>query len=1357
MNVRSLVLSGCLFLSCAALAAPVGFESTIRPLVQEFCLDCHSTDLQKGELDLEQFQSLAHVKKQPEIWIKVLEQLGNGEMPPSKKPQPTSDQRQLLSEWIRGQLDEIALSQAGDPGPVVLRRLSNAEYTYTISDLTGVDLDPAREFPVDGAAGEGFMNTGNALVMSPALLTKYLDAAKGIAEHAVLLPEGFRFSPHTSRRDWTDDLLHQIRAFYATFTDAGGGARVNLQGVQFETNQGGLLPLAEYLEATLAERDALRRGDTTLEAVAQSRHLSVKYLGLLWNALTVRTASPSSALLNTLRARWEKSGPNDVDALVAWVGTWQRTLWTFNSVGQIGRKGSPDVWMQAVTPVASRRDFGFKLPEPANGQDVVFHLTAGDAHDGGVDDWVVWESPRLEAEGLPPLPLARIQGIQDSLSTYRQRVLSQTADYLAALSQADAQADAAALAARHDLDAGIMQAWLDYLDLGDAGPARVEGHYTESIRNGANYDFISGWGSDATPSVIANASDQQVRIPGVAKPLSVLAHPSPTLFTAAGWLSPMDAVVKVEARIADAHPECGNGVEWLVQHRNGRRTGNLAQGQFGTGGSATMPAQSLSVRRGELISLVLGPRDGNHSCDLTDINLIITETSDAQRVWDLAADVSGDILAGNPHPDRLGNEGVWHFLKGPMTDVNRQERHLDAVPPGSLLSLWQQAKDPEARMALAQRIQALALGLAPTAADSPDASLHQHLQTMARPSDFASLVASAPTDPRFGTRAGRPDIGIEDLAMKAPSQLAFLVPADLARGRQLVATARMLRAAGPSSATQPRIDATPIDPSGLWADAPFLVGEDKAGQDAFRAGLDAFRQLFPPALCYTKIVPVDEVVTLTLFYREDEHLQRLMLTETQTRELNRLWEELEFVSQEPLKLVVALEQLIQFATQDRNDLVPELEALKTPVQQRADTFSRKVVASEPSHIEALIGFANRAYRRPLGEQDIDALRLLYRSLRDQELPHEEAFAFTLARVLTAPDFLYRLETPGEGPDASPVSDHELATRLSYFLWSSLPDAELRRVADEARLRDPAVLRAQARRMLADDKVRRLAVEFACQWLHIRDFDQLDEKSERHFPEFAGLRQDMREESIRFFTDLFQHDGSVRAIINADHTFLNESLARFYGIPDVTGPEWRRVEGVHRYARGGILAQASTLARQSGASRTSPILRGNWVSETLLGEKLPRPPKNVPQLPDEVPRGLTERQLIERHASDPACAKCHRRIDPYGFSMEAFDAIGRFRETDAAGLSIDTRAQLMDGTGLEGVEGLRRYLGDTRQETFLRQFCRKLLGYSLGRAVQLSDQPLIDDMMKQIQSQDGRFAPLVETIVLSRQFREIRPR
>jgi hypothetical protein len=363
------------------------------------------------------------------------------------------------------------------------------------------------------------------------------------------------------------------------------------------------------------------------------------------------------------------------------------------------------------------------------------------------------------------------------------------------------------------------------------------------------------------------------------------------------------------------------------------------------------------------------------------------------------------------------------------------------------------------------------------------------------------------------------------------------------------------------------------------------------------------------------------------------------------------------------------------------------------------------------------------------------------------MPHATAVRMMIARVLVAPAFLYRGEKAAPGPKASPVNDWELATRLSYFLWSSAPDSELRELAASGKLRDS--LAAQANRMLRDARVRRLATEFGCQWLHVRDVGTLDEKSERHFPTFLGLRGDMQEEAVRFFIDLFQENRSVLSLLDADHSFVNGALATHYAL-DSKNADWQRIDGLRDKGRGGILGFAATLSKQAGASRTSPILRGTWLSEVILGDKLPIPPKGVPVLPEEAPAGLTERQLTERHSRDERCAGCHKRIDPFGYALEGFDAIGRARQAD-------TRTVLPDGTQIGGLVDLRNYLLTTRRDDFLRQFSRKLLGYALGRSVQLSDKPLINTMVARLNASQWQIGTVIELIVRSPQFGEIRGR
>ncbi|MBC7816132.1 MAG: DUF1592 domain-containing protein [Planctomycetaceae bacterium] len=643
----------------------------------------------------------------------------------------------------------------------------------------------------------------------------------------------------------------------------------------------------------------------------------------------------------------------------------------------------------------------------------------------------------------------------------------------------------------------------------------------------------------------------------------------------------------------------------------------------------------------------------------------------------------------------------------------------------------------------------------------------------------------------------QPTVEAASLCVGAPSVIEVRLPADLVAGAEFVTSGTLHAETGKEGSVQFQVlttkpetakglqatTAIETNANGPWTSnnrgvshtTPIVVNEGSAARRRIEAAFDEFRRWFPAALCYTKIVPVDEVVTLTLFYREDDHLRRLMLSDAEAARLDRLWDEMHFVSHDTLTLVDALEQLIQYATQDADPKV--FEPLRKPFGERAEAFRRRLVETEPKHVESVLEFAARAYRRPLRQAESVGLRALYRSLRDQELPHDEAIRLLLARVLVSPEFLYRPERSPVAPrqesrtsiDAHPVTDDELATRLSFFLWSSVPDTELRDVAASKKLHEPETLAAQTRRMSRDARVRRLATEFACQWLHIYDFDTHDEKSEATFPTFNALRGAMYEESIRVFMDLVQRDGSVLELLDADHTFVNEDLAKHYGIPwessrqtpsaesglrsDPATLGWRRVDGLKQFGRGGILGMASTLSKQSGASRTSPILRGNWVSEVLLHEKLPKPPKGVPQLPDVVPAGLTERQLIEKHSSVAACAKCHARIDPFGFSLENFDGIGRSRA--AVQPPIDTRTKLLDGTEINGLDGLRSYLLTTRRDDFIRQFCRKLLGYALGRAVELSDEPLLDEIQVRLKANGYRVSIAIEAIVQSPQFTKIR--
>jgi hypothetical protein len=1409
------------------------YDRDVRPVLERFCLECHSTDEKQGELDLERFAKLDDVRRDSQVWQKVVEMLDHGEMPPEDSPQPLTNQKTILSHWVARYLAAEALANAGDPGPVVLRRLNNAEYTFTIRDLTGIDsLDPAREFPVDGAAGEGFTNTGNALVMSPSLVQKYLDAAKEIASHAVLLPDGFRFSSGTTRRDWSDEIVADIRAIYRRHTSGDTDTSIldrwSGAAATQSTEDDGRVPLSTYFSAVISNRQRLLestiRGsaaadvgkaeqdatspeiefDELVEVIAEKEQLNAKYLRHL--AKLMVSERPVSAVLDSIRQRLLVAAPEDAPALEAEVRAWQAQLWKFNPVGHLG---IVQAWQEPVTPLPESVTLRQPIPPDADlRDDPILFLVAGDAGSDDDGDVILLERPRIEFEDRPPILLRDVWSVARRIEESIRTELARTDRYLAAVADiASSTMTIAQIAQARGLNPSLLERWAAYVGLRGRVRRTITGHFTQRLTKVQGYDSINGWGKAATPSLLTNRSDEPISFLTLTiPPRAVTLHPSPTQEAVVHWRSPIDGSIRIRGKIADADDKCGNGATWQVDLLSEFGVTVLVSGVIDNGRDRRFqPDAAFDVRTGDIVSLSVGPRAQDHACDTTHIELQIRDMQGQERVWSLADEIVDDVLEGNPLPDGYGHQDTWHFCTRSSVPEPKT-----VLPPGSLLDRWRAAVTTSTSKAeserLAEAVQAMLTESPEQPASESDRSLLRQLTDWDGPLDWVGIISEAKAGPAarppgssgscgidpgsFGRHPWGGSIDAASLVLESPQILEIRLPRALVAGGQFVVRAALDPQAGRDGSVQVRLlTEKPADQIELLPGEPILT---RPGQTRERilAAYEEFRGLFPAAMCHARIVPVDEVVTLLLYHREDEHLARLMLGDEEKTRLDRLWDELHYVSQDALRIEVALEQILEFATQDADPR--RFDPVREPIAEGAAAFRQRLEQTEEAHLDGLIEFAARAYRRPPTPNDTRRLRMLYRRLRGEDISHQEAFRLALASVLTAPAFLYRIENrrhldEGVSPPlaavrnphaakAHPVSDWELASRLSYFVCSSMPDEELRAAAASGRLRDEQTILEQTRRLLRDDRARRLAIHFACQWLHIRDFDRLDEKSEQHFPEFASLRDDMYEESIRFFTDLFRNDGSIHSILDADHTFLNQPLATHYGIPwfdssrsadnidDVSNDDganqeldrlWRRFDGVQKFSRGGILAQASTLARQSGASRTSPILRGNWVSETLLGERLPRPPKNVPQLPETVPEGLTERQLIERHTSDAACAKCHARIDPYGFALESYDAIGRFRERDLAGQEIDTVTTLVDGTTIVGLDGLRRYLLTLRHDDFVRHFCRKLLGYALGRAVQLSDEPLLDDMMDQLADKDYRISVAVEAIVLSDQFRKIR--
>jgi hypothetical protein len=429
--------------------------------------------------------------------------------------------------------------------------------------------------------------------------------------------------------------------------------------------------------------------------------------------------------------------------------------------------------------------------------------------------------------------------------------------------------------------------------------------------------------------------------------------------------------------------------------------------------------------------------------------------------------------------------------------------------------------------------------------------------------------------------------------------------------------------------------------------------------------------------------------------------------------------------------------------------------------QRLQRFLlRHVPEADGLIFAALATFAECASRRPLTTAERDDLLAFYRRLRRrEELGHEEALRDTLVSVLLSPHFCYRFDrATGETPVPStvrPLSDYELASRLSYFLWSSMPDAELLTHAAKGDLHQPDVLKAQARRLPRDPKARALAAEFAGNWLDFRRFEEHNSVDRQRCPSFTNeLRQAMFEEPVRYFLDMAQRNRSVLDLLYGNDTFVNRPLARHYGMPQPKGAdEWVHVEDARRYGRGGMLPMAVFLTKNAPGLRASPVKRGSWVVRRVLGEQIPPPPPSVPELPkDEAKLGeLTLPQVLARHRDNKSCAACHRRFDSIGLVFEGFGPIGERRVKDLGGHPVQTEATFPDGKDRKGLEGLRAYLREKRQNDFIESLCRKLFSYALGRGMLVSDKKALDDMRAKLAAEGHAFGSLVEAIVTSPQF------
>ena len=994
-----------LFAASAAFAGKTGrkpalearFEQDVRPFVAKYCNGCHSGASPAAQFDLKAYTSTELVTRDYPRWDLVAERLNAKTMPPKPMPAPPAAEVHRVTAWIEAvKMEEIRRS-AGDPGPVPARRLSNAEYDYTIRDLTGQNLRPAREFPVDPANPAGFDNSGESLSMSPALLNKYLQAARTVANHMVLLPDRIEFSPHPM-------LVETDREKYAV-------QRI----INFYLSQP--TKYSNYFEAAwrYKHRAVFGKASASLVSIASEAKVSPKYLQSVWQIL--------------------------------------------NEPGAIGPVLKlQNMWRSLPTPGATTKD----------------EVTAKCAE---MDQFVT----RIRAHTSMQFAAPKVRGLPAASQPLLNWKLKQFAAHRR-------ESDPAAL--RNDTDPAPTLAPIP----------RYPGLHAEAAPR---------W---AALMAHAREGDQDLIVPAAERQRYEAAF----------------------ARFASVFPD-----RFFVTER----------GRY-------FPDDSED--KGRLLSA------GYHS--------VLGFFRDDTPLMELILDDRG-----KREIDRLWNEFDY------VADFTART--------------WTQ-------YFFNQSGEVLGKG-AESSSDRP------------------------------------PDREITDTTVIAAMRDRYLAKA----------------AADPAN-----------DPI-----APRAIREHYDGIDATLRGL-----------------------------------------ERQGRE------------------------------------------------------------AEPKHLESLLRFAGRAYRRPLTKSEQDELIGYYRGLRaKKELSHLDAVRESVVSVLMSPDFLYRIDmesrslTPGQAgmrnvartasPEfrVRPLSDYALASRLSYFLWSSMPDDELLARAAAGDLRRPEVLLSQVRRMLKDERVFGFATEFTANWLGVRHFETSNSVDRERFPEFTNdLREAMFQEPVRLVTDALSNDRSILDLLYGDYTFVNPVLARHYGMRDVAGNsgKWVRVDGASKYGRGGLLPMAVFLTQNSPGLRTSPVKRGYWVVQRVLGEVIPPPPPVVPELPhDESKSELPIRDMLAKHRENALCSACHARFDSFGLAFEGYGPVGNARTKDLAGRPVDTAVNYPGGTTGTAVAGLQSFIKEHRQQEFVRNVSRKMLAFALNRSLQLSDEALVEAMETRAASSGFRIRSLVESIVLSPQF------
>ena len=1280
-------------LACFVLTAAVAsgsddlaksYAAQIHPLMVKTCGNCHGTEPKDNDLDLAGFATSQALIARPAVLEHVIERLHLGDMPPREAPQPSDAEREQLLGWFTAALDAEAAARAGDPGPVMLRRLSNVAYDNAVRDLTGVDMRPtvAREFPPDAVGGEGFANVGEAMPVTPVLVERYLHAARDVAARAVLLPTGFRFSASPDRPDWTAEAEKALRDFHFRYAGPAGEP-----------------PLERHLAATLRHRDRLASGGpAAIAAVAAEEKLNATYLTALWTGLSERSASPVEDV--ALGSQW-----------LVKVAEIEAEKQRRQAVLKAGKQKIDSGWAAAKRVIAeSKVDEGGSVPfeqtvSVRRGELLLLTVLPNKSHgaDSTLVEWTIRETT----------------GDKHTWS-----VADVVTDLLKGNPWKDEQGDR----------------W-SFLET-TKGPEFL----TDSRESNSGRAEVKSWSRGSEPSVFANSAAEPVQAHVQLAARSFFVHPGNNRPVAVAWTSPIDAEVVVAGRVADVHPGSSDGVAFEVAHVAAPELGqSLADLRIdpATVPSAGPPPATIGLVR----DLWRGATDPKPV-------LLAIKTLQEKLFWS-GYNTAKVLAVGNGFPawEEMLRVTSRDHVEAPAREPRFRLVALQVAParPGTFL-IWDRLRleggaGPEILLAEHPEVRA--------AIEAAGLRFGRHPQ--GRPVPPTALVTEAASE-----------VTIDLTKLPAPIIESLALP-------------RFLRAdvsldeASPETATVQPVLLGQSDGAGLrdplrtrpakWRGGDPLVLEEpdprivqivhpRVAAERTRPA-DEFRGLFPPAVLFAPIVPRDAQGSLFMFHREDEPLRRLLLDDPGRAELERLWADLHFVSEDAVAHRRMYADLLSYYRYEPSAgmMFFHIQTMGDRVDCDERAFHAAQATSEPRHLEQLVAFAARAWRRPLAADEREVILAGYKADRAEGTEHDPAFRAAVARVLSSPWFLYRVEEPVRGPSWQPVTGVELAARLSFLVWDSIPDSAL--MAAAPRLHEPAVMEEQLRRMLKDGRARGMAEEFGARWLGVRDFVANHGRSLKDFPEFTPtVRDSLAEEPTRFFEDLLVNDRPVIDLITADAVVVNDVLAKHYGIPGVTGPEWRRVEKVAAQGRGGLLGFGAVLAKQSAAARTSPIKRGAWVAQ-LLGERLPNPPADVPPLPETPPAGLSVREITEFHTKDARCSGCHSRIDPYGISLERFDALGRLRP--AGDLKPgETRSTLRDGTVIDDdAGGLRGYIAGPRRDDLLRSLARKLTGYALGRAVLPSDRALVETLTKTMAA-GGRWSDALLVIVQSEQFRCIRP-